>query len=75
MRGPAPASTHLKGCCPFAVNARAAGLELESWFRSSEMLDGTIFTSAGHSLGDRQVNMDWMTSPWTSVRRRLMPLW
>lgn len=39
----------------FAVNVRAAGLELETWFLSSEMLDGTIFTSTGHSLGDRSL--------------------
>ena len=39
----------------FAANVRAAGLELETWFLTSERLDGTIFTSTGHSLGDRSL--------------------
>jgi len=39
----------------FAANVRAAGLELETWFLTPEMLDGTIFTSTGHSLGDRSL--------------------
>jgi len=45
--------------CPFedaremVDNMRAAGLDVEPHFVTKDQLDGTIFTSTGHSIGDR----------------------
>jgi predicted esterase len=39
----------------FAANARAAGLDLETWHLNAELLDGKVFTDTGHALGDRSL--------------------
>ncbi|MBI1311708.1 DUF2920 family protein [bacterium] len=45
--------------CPFAdkqelvANMQAAGLDVEPHFISNDDLDGTVFTSSGHALGNR----------------------
>ncbi|MCB9875438.1 MAG: DUF2920 family protein [Planctomycetaceae bacterium] len=45
--------------CPFedaremVANMRTAGLDVESHFLTKDDLDGTVFTSSGHALGNR----------------------
>jgi hypothetical protein len=59
--------------CPFedaremVANMQAANLDVKPWFIGKNDLDGSVFTSSGHSLGDRtkivlQVAGDWLKS-------------
>ena len=59
----------------FAANAKAAGLAIEPHFVKAEDLDGAVFTSTGHGLGNRteivfKVAGKWLdpTQP-TALRR------